>query len=46
MRVGRNNFIFETVLRTILGITVAEQEFDLKIFMGLPISPRDVGKWR
>jgi hypothetical protein len=32
-------FLFlETVLWTNLGNSVAEQEFDLKIFMGLPIS--------
>jgi hypothetical protein len=40
-------FLFlETVLWTNLGISVAEQEFDLKVFMGLPISLRDMGKWR
>jgi hypothetical protein len=27
-----NNFYFGTVLRTILGTSVAEQEFDLKFF--------------
>jgi hypothetical protein len=39
-------YIFETVLRTNLGIGVAEQACDLKFFLWLPMSLIDAGKWR
>jgi hypothetical protein len=37
-------YIFQTVLRTNLGIGVAEQTCDLKFFLCLPMSLRDAGK--